>query len=78
MQNNSDMLHESESLLLDSSKANQRLGWKNVFSIDQALSETTEWYKTYHENNKDMKQFTISQIKNYISFAQQSNLIWTK
>ena len=48
------------------------------FSIDQALSETTEWYKTYHENNKDMKQFTSSQIKNYISFAQQSNLIWTK
>ena len=78
MQNNSDILHESESLLLDSSKANQRLGWKNVYSIDQVLSETVEWYKTYHENNKDMKQFTISQIKNYISFAQQNNLIWAK
>ena len=78
MQNNSDILHESESLLLDSSKANQRLGWKNVYSIDQVLSETVEWYKTYHENNKDMKQFTISQIKNYISYGQQSNLAWAK
>jgi len=78
MQNNSDILHESESLLLDSSKANQRLGWKNVCSIDQALYETVEWYKTYHENNKDMKQFTISQIKNYVSYGQQSNLAWAK
>ena len=78
MQNNSDILHESESLLLDSSKANQRLGWKNVCSIDQALYETVEWYKTYHENNKDMKQFTISQIKNYISYGQPSNLAWAK
>ena len=78
IQNNSDMLYESESLQLDSSKANQRLGWKNVCSIDQALSETIEWYKTYHEKKKEMKQFTSNQIKNYIAFAQQSNLIWTK
>ena len=40
IQNNSDMLYESESLLLDSSKANQRLDWKNVCSIAQTLSET--------------------------------------
>ena len=78
IQNNSDMLYESESLLLDSSKADKRLGWKNVFSIDQALSETVEWYKTYHENNKDMKQFTMDQIKNYTSLAQENNLIWAK
>ena len=78
IQNNPNTLYESESLLLDSSKANQRLGWKNVFSIDQALSETIEWYKTYHKNNNDMKQFTINQIKNYIDLAQQNNLIWTK
>ena len=63
------MLHESESLLLDSSKANQRLGWKNVFSIDQALSETIEWYKTYHENNKDMKQFTDGSDKKLHIFS---------
>jgi len=78
MQNNSDVLYESEALLLDSSKANQRLGWKNVCSIDQALDETIEWYKTYYENNKDMKQFTINQIKNYISYGQQNNLAWAK
>ena len=78
IQNNSDMLYESESLLLDSSKADKRLGWKNVFLIDQALSETVEWYKTYHENNKDMKQFTMDQIKNYTALAQENNLIWTK
>ena len=65
-------------MLLDSSKANQRLGWKNVFSIDQALSETIEWYKTYHKNNNHMKQFTINQIKNYIKYAQKNNLSWAK
>ena len=78
IQNNSDTLHESKYLLLDSSKANQRLGWKNVFTIEQALTETTEWYKTYNEKNKDMKQFTIDQIKNYASIAQKNNLVWTK
>lgn len=32
---------------LDSSKANKILGWKPIFSIDQALKETIEWYKSY-------------------------------
>ena len=72
------MLHESKYLLLDSSKANQHLGWKNVFTIEQALSETIEWYKTYHENKKDMKEFTMDQIKNYTLIAQENNLVWTK
>ena len=75
IQNNPDMLHESKYLLLDSSKANQHLGWKNVFTIEQALSETIEWYKTYHENKKDMKEFTMDQIKNYTSLAQENIFI---
>ena len=39
MQNNSDILHETESLLLDTSKENQSPGWQNVCSIDKELNE---------------------------------------
>lgn len=78
LESNSNILHESNSLLLDSSKANKILKWKNVFTIDQALNDTIDWYKAYNNKSIDMKQFSIEQIMNYINHAEQENLIWTK
>ena len=73
-----DKLHESELLILDSSKANQRLGWKNVCSVDEALDQTVEWYKEYDKQNNKMKEFSINQIKKYVDLARQRDLVWTK
>tara|TARA_Y100000590_G_scaffold432034_1_gene547561 strand:+ start:791 stop:1924 length:1134 start_codon:yes stop_codon:yes gene_type:complete len=78
IQESENELHESKLLILDSSKANQELKWKNVCSIDEAISETVGWYKEYENNDNGMKEFSINQIKKYIELAKQRNLIWTK
>ena len=75
--NNLTSLYESETLFLDSSKAKINLGWKNILSIDNAISETISWYKTNEDHQEDIRQFTTRQIENYIIKAKQNNLIWT-
>ena len=64
--------------MLDSTKSNERLNWKNTLSLNETLSKTIEWYKMYNEQNLNPKEFTISQIKKYVELAQQRDMIWTK
>ncbi|MDC0063896.1 CDP-glucose 4,6-dehydratase [Candidatus Nitrosopelagicus sp.] len=78
MQNTNNEFHESKLLVLDSSKANTKLKWKNVCSIDEAITETVEWYKKYEKDNEKMNEFSINQIKKYVNLAGQRDLIWTK
>lgn len=56
--------HEAHTLRLDIAKAMNRLGWKPVWNIDEAVRATIEWYKSYHE--KDMFQFCKQQIESYM------------
>ncbi len=58
-------LHEATFLKLDCSKAQARLGWKPRWNIQQALASTVEWYKAFHAE-KNMKEETLKQIKNFI------------
>jgi len=69
---------ESKRLMIDPSKAYTNLGWKNIYTVDDTLSETIAWYKTYENKQEDMKEFSISQIDNYILRAEQVNINWTK
>ena len=64
--------------MIDSSKAYINLDWKNIYTIDDALSETIKWYKTYQSKEEHMKEFSISQIDNYVSKAKQVNMNWAK
>lgn len=75
--NKSEDMYESESLLIDSSKAKQLLGWYTIYSIDESVTATTLWYNAFVKKITDMKKFTISQIENYVQKAQQNNLIWS-
>jgi len=65
-------------LMIDSSKAYANLNWKNIYTTVDALAETITWYKTYQSKHKDMKEFSISQIDNYVSKAKRVNMNWTK
>jgi CDP-glucose 4,6-dehydratase len=56
--------HEAQSLKLDWSKANHRLGWQPSLRLKDALSMTAEWYKLKLTSN-DMREFTASQIRDY-------------
>jgi len=58
--------HETKLLLLDSSKAKIKLGWSQKLSLELALDKTIEWYQAM-KNNQLMADFSISQIKSFIS-----------
>ena len=76
IQNNSDDMPESDILLLDSSKAEKNLGWKNILSIEETIFETVSWYKKNKNDMEEIKQFSLNQIENYVTKAKQRNTIW--
>lgn len=67
--------HESELLLLDPSKARQRLLWRPVWNMDMAICKTINWYKAFYEDGSVM---TEGDLNAYVCDASQQGLIWTK
>lgn len=57
-------VHEANLLQLDHSKITQILGWKPKWDAQVAVEKSVEWYKAFYER-KDMKEFTIHQIRGY-------------
>jgi len=57
-------LHETKYLKLDTSKAQNRLGWKPQYSIIQAIAMVVEWSQA-HNDGVNMREFTLSQISKY-------------
>ncbi len=70
-------LHEANFLKLDCSKARDILGWHPVYSFEESVKETIEWYKIFYQGGGDMAEFTVSQIKRYeISARDQGIASW--
>lgn len=57
--------HEANFLKLDCSKAKSTLGWMPKWSIEEAVSETVDWYKNFIEN-KNIENITDEQINKYL------------
>lgn len=55
--------HEAGLLLLDSTKAKERLGWSTKLTIADTLRMTFDWYRNYEEN--EMYSFCVKQIEEY-------------
>ena len=70
-------VHEANFLRLDSTKANNLLGWRQMYSIEETVSETALWYQSYIKNI-EMKEITVQQIEKYINKAKYMNATWTK
>ena len=60
----SPQLHEAGLLKLDSSKAQDRLGWVPRWNLAKALDETLRWHAAWRANN-DMRALTMDQIDIY-------------
>lgn len=58
---------EAKLLMLDASKAKLELGWRPVLSIEQAISMTALWYKVFLEKKSEIKDFTYSQIEDFLA-----------
>lgn len=61
-----DQYHEASYLKLDSSKAQNKLGWTPKWNIYQALNATVFWYKEYYKH-ADIQSLCIKQISTYIT-----------
>ena len=49
---------------LDSSRAENVLGWRAAWSLDEALRAAVAWYRSY-DRGDDMRAFTLQQIAEY-------------
>ena len=56
--------YEAKILKLDSTKARIELEWQQRWNLKNSLNETVMWYKEW-QKNKDMKAFSLNQIKKY-------------
>jgi CDP-glucose 4,6-dehydratase len=56
-------LHEAHYLKLDSSKATAELGWRPLFSGQERLQWTVDWYKSWKNDPEMIWEYTIHQIQ---------------
>ena len=61
-----DSAHEASCLQLDSSKARAKLGWRTVWSTEDALNATIRWHKSLLTNN-NMTSEMLQDIERYSS-----------
>jgi CDP-glucose 4,6-dehydratase len=59
-----DHPHESATLVLDTSKARSRLGWKPQLTLEEALGLVVEWERK-RQDGSDVRTLTVEQIQAY-------------
>ena len=57
---------EAKLLKLNSKKAKFFLNWECVLTTNQTISMVLNWYNNYYFEKKNVEQFSIKQIHNYI------------
>ena len=65
-------VHEAELLYLDSSKSNRFLGWNPVWTLEETIKMTSEWYMAFLSSGKVISQ---SQLNQYIQNINNSTLM---
>lgn len=71
-------VHEAGILKLDSTKIKEKLNWKQILSLDEAIEFTIDWYNEFIKKNENMFEFSINQIQNYLTKAGLSKTDETK
>ena len=57
--------HEAQTLMLDCSKAKQKLNWHAKWSVDEALTETLDWYDAFY-SKQPMRKISLEQISCFV------------
>jgi CDP-glucose 4,6-dehydratase len=74
---------ETALLRLNWDKAANRLGWRSVYTWEEAVSETISWFKMYEGRQAlaeavDMYDVCAGQIRAYTARARESGLPWAR
>ena len=65
-----DGAHEAGALRLDCARARERLGWRPVLSLDEAVAETVRWYRAHLDAPASIPALTARQIRDYAARAE--------
>jgi len=65
--------HEASLLYLDCAKSRSQLNWVPVWSLEQGVTETANWYTNFNNNNQII---TLDQLRSYLESAKDSEAIW--
>jgi CDP-glucose 4,6-dehydratase len=57
--------HEAHALRLDSGLARATLGWRPVWSLEQAIDQVAQWHHAWREG-ADMRRFSLRQIEQHM------------
>jgi CDP-glucose 4,6-dehydratase len=63
-QTESNAVHEANLLMLDITKAEQRLGWAPILTTEESIALTTDWYRQYC--GIDVYLLCVNEINNYL------------
>lgn len=67
--------HEAKLLYLDTSKARAGLGWHPVWTLEEALAATADWYKAYLQSGTVL---STSQLEHYVRDSRAAGLSWSE
>jgi CDP-glucose 4,6-dehydratase len=70
-------IKEAGLLQLNCDKAFHILLWLPTLNFSQTVKMLIQWYKYYYEGDGFMYEFTLNQIKEYISIARNKKIPWT-
>ncbi len=74
-QSRRDAPHEAKLLRLDCRKAAEKLQWQAVWTADQAIRKTAEWYRDFYTRGQIN---SLADLAEYCQDASQRNLLWIK
>jgi CDP-glucose 4,6-dehydratase len=69
---------EAMSLSLSIEKAQFQLKWRPVWTLQQCVEHTVNWYKDWSAGGKDLRAVSLAQIANYENDAQARSLDWAQ
>ena len=67
--------YESGLLKLNCDKALHYLNWQAILSFQETVRMTTEWYRSYYENSTMIHDVTLSNIREYESYARKKKMV---
>jgi len=67
---------EATLLKLNCEKAYFDLSWASSLNFDQTVRMTLSWYLYYYKDNKQMQEYSIRQINEYIGLSIKKKILW--